>query len=1444
MKLSSDKTKAGLLLLPFVFLFLWFRFEEFFHSHLLAVLLWLVLSYGMLFLLYKGLQGKGRIAIVTLWIVISSLVFVDFWQLLSYRDYSEQSFQQKVDESTVALKKRAEIILRQTENDSRDVEQALRKIDPLTIDNMFSRLPAQLQTFDFYWGIYGQDGQMICWSGQLPYRERYTGNGGEDVSVYSELHQQFLKVKRPVRIGASQFTISVLRPISADYGIENRYLHTYNLLTDGLSLRPDLLYNSQQSTTTSPDLVIRSVAVAPDFSISTLYKKGQYDEFLIHRVFQLHWWLELAALGFILFTAVFLFFEFVGISARQKGPGLLILWWFLLLAVSIASVTTISHFSAFGSSGLFRVNDVSMNGWEMLFHSPGCFVLTSFFVVNVVLGLAFLLRGLGRQIPWKGSLFNYTLLFGAFIGSGLLFLAYYNFVRHTLLFSPFDPVDSSLLQIDPVKISEVFGMLWLDLAFVLLIALLYHMVMKNLPRNLKGILNFVALQILGLLVFYGGFASGLSMPFLPSIFLYFGIGLLVLFLPALWNWLGRINLLSRFLATLVIVSLISFLFHFTRFHYAADMQKSFIEQEAASQVKGQDETLRSLINASQRELDEAVENLSLDPKIPDLAYRLWTRTELARLGFKSAVEIYDEKGTLLNRFALNLPKLSLDVSRNVPEQGWDIRQRFASFGNFRKAVLLASRDLPDIGFLVLEAVEDYENIPFVPASSPFQELFRPKIDPRLYVGSPSLNVYDPAWHPVFVSNPELSPPVPAARKALENSTSSWSSLQWNGQGFLIYYFRISNGFAALITPVVSLRTHLVHLIDLFMFNLLWLSLFALIALLFFKKTILLHVRTDTGTRFNFFQKLLFAFLVFSMIPMLFLSLFIRNYVQDKKVDEVTSRALHSFSVASKVVSDYVFYRAENQESVRGQLFSNELLEWISQVIQQDVSLYYDRYLQAASDRELYSAGLLGEQIPGDTYVDLFYKGQKFSISEMKIGSLHFLNVSGRMYSGRFKDEVITIPFLIDQKSVEAEIIGLREYMMLVGAGLILFAVLLGYFLASRFSRPVHVLIRGTGEMSRGNLQYRIRESYGDEFQRLVDSFNAMAESLHENQEALERRRAYIENILNNITTGVISADSTINVTTINPGAARMFGLDPTYRGALDSKDIFRGEWTRVHQTIETFLKRKEEFQIREVAMFGTNTETHLRLVWVPLFDDEGWNGGILLVEDISDIIRSNRLSAYAEMARQVAHEVKNPLTPIQLAMEHLMKVYEDRSESFDSVLRSCSDAVLKQVKALRRLVSDFSQYGRPAVLNRTDVNLRDFLQDVVASYKGHLPEGITMDSNLDSHLPVTRIDAEKLRGALMNIIENGLQAMNGNGKITVEATNGANCVTIRIRDTGAGIPPDVLPRLFEPYFSTKTGGTGLGLAIARKNVEDQGGKIQIESELQRGTTITIHLPAN
>ncbi|HSP05627.1 MAG TPA: ATP-binding protein, partial [Acidobacteriota bacterium] len=891
---------------------------------------------------------------------------------------------------------------------------------------------------------------------------------------------------------------------------------------------------------------------------------------------------------------------------------------------------------------------------------------------------------------------------------------------------------------------------------------------------------------------------------------------------------------------LLLVSVVSFLFYGTRFRYSMELQEEFIQQNAARQVIGQRANVQEMLRVSTDQLDAALQNITLDPRIQDLPYRLWLRTQFARTGYKSAVELYDEGGAQLNGFSLGLPALhNLNVVRMALGTRWIFQSLEVPFGSIRRRVFMAVRRLDNGGYIAVQAMESMENLPFVPSNSPVQEAFRPEFPAGKSVDSMALCVYDVSWHPVFESNSDLVPSVEQARRTLRDRRDAWMDDSISGQPVRAYFFAYKQGAAALVVPKVSLRSHIVQLIDLFLLNLLWLGAFSLILYLFFRPYLSLHFRTETPIRFSFFQKLLFAFLVFSMVPMLFLSYLIRNYVWEKKTAEVTSRAVYSFSVASRVISDYII---SSGPSGRHEVFSDDTLEWIGQVAQQDVSVYFESMLIATSVRDFYGAGLLGERLQGDAYVDLFLKGRKYSFGESQIGSLKYLNVSGRVHRGHYKDEVITIPFLIDRRSVEEEIVGLREYMMLTGAGLILFAVLIGWFLARRFVRPVQVLIDGTGEMSQGNLRYRIPQQYRDEFQQLVGAFNAMANSLDEQQQALERRRQYIENILNHITTAVISIDRTMHVATANPAAAEMLGIDAYGRPLLEEAVSRPGAWPELGTAARQFLASPRELQMREVAEFRTNRELHFRLVYVPLFQEQEWAGAVLLVEDISDIIQSNRLAAFAEMARRVAHEVKNPLTPIQLAVEHLTRVYQDGTKDFESVLKNCSEAVLKQVKTLRRLVSDFSQYGRPSVLNRVETDVRSFLMDVAKSYEIHLPVGIRMETQIDPDLPSVRMDVEKIRGAIMNIIENGLQAMNGSGSITLRASRQDGGIQIAVRDSGAGIPPEIQRRLFEPYFSTKSGGTGLGLAIARKNVEDHGGKIAVESAPGQGTTVVIALP--
>ncbi len=212
------------------------------------------------------------------------------------------------------------------------------------------------------------------------------------------------------------------------------------------------------------------------------------------------------------------------------------------------------------------------------------------------------------------------------------------------------------------------------------------------------------------------------------------------------------------------------------------------------------------------------------------------------------------------------------------------------------------------------------------------------------------------------------------------------------------------------------------------------------------------------------------------------------------------------------------------------------------------------------------------------------------------------------------------------------------------------------------------------------------------------------------------------------------------------------------------------------------------------------------------------------------------------MARQVAHEIKNPLTPIQLNAEHLRRVHADRGEPLTPVLEDCVATILTQVKLLRQIASEFSSFASSPTARLADVDTTELLREIVEPYRGALVDRITFDVDVPAELPPVHIDRTLISRSLTNIVENALHAMPGSGTLTVSARADNGRVRVRVSDTGVGMDAEALARAFEPYFSTKASGTGLGLPIAQRNVELSGGTISVESERDRGTTVEVTLP--
>jgi nitrogen fixation/metabolism regulation signal transduction histidine kinase len=226
-----------------------------------------------------------------------------------------------------------------------------------------------------------------------------------------------------------------------------------------------------------------------------------------------------------------------------------------------------------------------------------------------------------------------------------------------------------------------------------------------------------------------------------------------------------------------------------------------------------------------------------------------------------------------------------------------------------------------------------------------------------------------------------------------------------------------------------------------------------------------------------------------------------------------------------------------------------------------------------------------------------------------------------------------------------------------------------------------------------------------------------------------------------------------------------------------------------------------------------------------------------------ELERTHRLEAWAEMARQVAHEIKNPLTPIQLNAEHLRRVHADRGEPLSPILQECVATILQQVKLLRQIASEFSSFASSPTAKLSDVDVTEMLHEIVDPYRPALADRIRFDVDIPAELPRVRIDRTLIGRSLTNIVENALHAMGSGGVLSVSAHAEGPFVRIRVADTGIGMDDEALARAFEPYFSTKATGTGLGLPIAKRNVELVGGTIAVTSARGQGTTVEMWLPA-
>jgi two-component system nitrogen regulation sensor histidine kinase NtrY len=425
--------------------------------------------------------------------------------------------------------------------------------------------------------------------------------------------------------------------------------------------------------------------------------------------------------------------------------------------------------------------------------------------------------------------------------------------------------------------------------------------------------------------------------------------------------------------------------------------------------------------------------------------------------------------------------------------------------------------------------------------------------------------------------------------------------------------------------------------------------------------------------------------------------------------------------------------------------------------------------------------------------------------------------------------------------------------------LILFgATWMGSYLAKRITRPVLMLSAAAREIGAGRLDQHVEPQSNDEFGALVDAFNAMSGELATSRRKIDRstidlerkhlevekRRRYIETILERITTGVVSVDAGGAVTTINSAAARLLSLSRTIVGQPALAVFDRPDLQSLAALLAGAGRAVADPSAQEIAVTRDGQEIHLAAVATALVGESGASEGVVLVfDDVTPLIRAQKVAAWREVARRLAHEIKNPLTPIQLCAERLRRHFSTAPPAAKALVDECTETIVGEVESLKGLVDEFSQFARMPSPRTVPTDLAQLIADTIALYNG-IFSAVRIDQRFGPGLPLVRIDPEQIRRVIINLVDNAIEAMDRSGEIVVETQlDTANAIVrVIVADNGPGIPAGEREKLFLPYYSTKRRGSGLGLAIVRRIIAEHGGNIDVGDNTPRGTRFTIELP--
>jgi two-component system nitrogen regulation sensor histidine kinase NtrY len=441
------------------------------------------------------------------------------------------------------------------------------------------------------------------------------------------------------------------------------------------------------------------------------------------------------------------------------------------------------------------------------------------------------------------------------------------------------------------------------------------------------------------------------------------------------------------------------------------------------------------------------------------------------------------------------------------------------------------------------------------------------------------------------------------------------------------------------------------------------------------------------------------------------------------------------------------------------------------------------------------------------------------------------------------------------------ILSFYRSLYLFPALLILFgAVWLAVYLARRITTPLRLVAQGAERIAAGQRGVRVDfPSSSEEPRALIASFNRMSERLaraeeevefgragllRKNQE-LEERRRLSETVLETVGTGVLVVDQESALTAVNAAAQRLLGLEPGCVG-LPVDRVLRGAGRdEIRGLVVRLLSGRVSRQEREVLVTSEDRDHHLAVTVVTLPGSLGAApGALVVVDDLTPLMKAQKVAAWGEVARKLAHEIKNPLTPIQLSAQRMRKAWLKSDPDFDRVLAECSRAIVDEVEALKNLVDEFAQFARLPAASLQPTSLHWVVDQALSLYEGLFP-GVTIERREAADLPSLRLDPDQMKRVLINLVDNSIAALDEKGHILVatEYDRAEGRARLVVADDGPGIAPADRDQLFVPHFSTKKRGSGLGLAIVSRIVQEHLGTIRAEDNQPRGARFVVELPA-